>query len=75
MWRDIYNPLLAGATSNFESGDTLAHWTGIYKRLHSGMIRFLPLRDDRLNPNLEHAILHAWTLITAVITTIAWCAS
>ena len=73
-WRGIYNCLLACATSNFEKGDTLTHWCDIHKRLHRGTITFLPIRDDRPVPNLEHTILHAWTLITAVVTTAAWCA-
>lgn len=71
-WRAIYNFLLSCATSNFEKGDTLTHWCVIHQRLHSGTITFLPYRADRPTPNLEHTILHAWTLITAVITTIAW---
>ena len=72
-WRGIYNFLLSCVTSNFERGDTLTHWCGIHKRLHSGTITFLPLRDGRPVPNLEHTILHAGTFITAIITTIAWC--
>jgi hypothetical protein len=71
-WRWIYNRLLSCATSNFEGGDTLAHWCGIHKRLHGGTITFLPLHDDRPVPNLEHTILHAWTLMTAIVTTVAW---
>jgi hypothetical protein len=74
-WRSVYNFLLACATSNFERGDTLAHWHGTYKRLQSRTITFLPFRADRPVPNLEHTILHVWTLFTAVITTIAWCAA
>ena len=70
--RGIYNFLLACATSHFEGGDTLTHWCGIHTRLHSGTITFLPARDDRPVPNLEHTILHAWTFITAIVTTIAW---
>lgn len=67
-WRVIYNRLLACATSNFEKGDTLAHWLKIYNHLHRGTITVLPLRGDRPVPNLEHTILHAWTLITAIAT-------
>ena len=67
-WRRIYNHLLAVATSNFEPGDTLANWIAIYHRLHRGTLTFLPLRADRPVPNLEHTILHAWTLITAIVT-------
>jgi len=71
-WRGIYNRLLSLATSNFEKGDTLAHWCDIHSRLHSGTIAFLPGRAGRPVPNLEHTILHVWTLITAVITAAAW---
>src|SRR6266436_3917237 len=67
-WRAIYNRLLSIATSNFEPGDTLANWTAIYQRLHRGTLTFLPDRDDRPVPNLEHTILHVWTLITAIVT-------
>jgi hypothetical protein len=74
-WRGVYNSLLSCATSNFEKGDTLSHWCGIHKRLHSGTITFLPSRDDRPVPNLEHTILHAWTFITAIVTTVAWSAA
>ena len=71
-WRVIYNRLLSCTTSNFERGDTLIRWCDIHRRLHSGTITFLPFRDDRPTPNLEHTILHVWTFITAIITTIAW---
>jgi hypothetical protein len=71
-WRGIYNRLLAGATSNFDAGDTLEHWKGIYRRLHFGTITVLPPRDDRPVPNLEHTILHVLTLITALVTATAY---
>src|SRR5580700_11617028 len=64
-WRRIYNRLLAGSTSCFKAGDTLDHWCEIYDRLHRGTITFLPARGNRPVPNLEHTILHAWTLVTA----------
>jgi hypothetical protein len=71
-WRGIYNFLLSCVTSNFEKGDTLTHWTAIHKRLHADTITFLPPRADRPVPNLEHTILHAWTLLTAIVTATAW---
>jgi hypothetical protein len=71
-WRRVYNRLLAVATSNFEKGDTLASWTVIYRRLHRGTITLLPEYGDRPVPNLEHTILHAWTLVTALITVVAY---
>lgn len=71
-WRPIYNHLLSMATSNFEKGDTLASWTAIYQRLHCGTITLLPERIGRPVPNLEHTILHAWTLVTAIVTVVAW---
>jgi len=71
-WRSVYNRLLAFATSNFEKGDTLDHWTAIYQRLHRGTITFLPARSDRPVPNLEHTILHTWTLVTAIVTLAAY---
>ena len=69
-WRVVYNRLLGFSTSNFQAGDTLAAWVAIYNRLHRGTITFLPDRADRPVPNLEHTILHAWTLVTAIVT--AW---
>jgi hypothetical protein len=71
-WRVIYNRLLSIATSHFEPGDTLEHWIAIYNRLHRGTIALLPARGDRPVPNLEHTILHAWTLITALATLIGY---
>ena len=71
-WRIVYNRLLALATSNFEPGDTLSHWVKIYHRLHAGTITLLPIRDNRPVPNLEHMILHCWTLVTAVTTLIGY---
>lgn len=71
-WRIVYNRLLAGATSNFQPGDTLDHWKVIYHRLHRGTIGFLPARGDRPVPNLEHTILHAWTLVTAIVTLVGY---
>jgi hypothetical protein len=71
-WRSVYNRLLSLATSNFEKGDTLTSWTVIYQRLHRGTITLLPGRTGRPVPNLEHTILHAWTLVTAIVTVIAW---
>ena len=71
-WRGIYNFLLSCATSNFEAGDTLTHWTAVHERLHGGTMTILPLRQGRPVPNLEHMILHAWTFITAMVTAVAW---
>jgi hypothetical protein len=70
--RAIYNFLLAGATLDFEKGDGLARWQAAYHRLHRGTITFLPVRGDRPVPNLEHVILHAWTLFTAIVTAAAY---
>jgi hypothetical protein len=74
-WRPIYNRLLSWATSNFEKGDTLARWQNIHDRLYRGTITILPDRGGRIVPNLEHIILHAWTVITAVVTAAAYVAA
>jgi hypothetical protein len=71
-WRKLYNKLLSLATSRFEAGDTLDHWLGIHTRLHHGTVAFLPKRQGRIRPNLEHTILHAWTLVTAIATLLAY---
>jgi hypothetical protein len=66
--RIIYNSLLACATLDFEKGDGLTRWQATYNRLHRGTITVLPPRGDRPVPNLEHVILHTWTLVTAIVT-------
>src|SRR5207248_2122729 len=71
-WRTVYNRLLSLATSNFEPGDTLDHWTVIYQRLHRSTITLLPPHGDRPVPNLEHMILHIWTLVTALVTFVGY---
>jgi len=72
LWRTLYNGLLAVVTSNFEKGDTLNHWIAIHRRLHQGTTCLLPARADRPVPNLEHMILHGWTLVTALVTLAAY---
>jgi hypothetical protein len=72
-WRVVYNRLLSLATSDFEPGDTLARWQRVYDRLHRGTITLLPPRADRPVPNVEHTILHGWTLITALVTVVYYC--
>lgn len=74
-WRRAYNRALALATSNFEPGDTLDHWVAIYNRLHRDTITFLPRCAGRPVPNLEHTILHAGTLVTALLTTTGYFAA
>ncbi len=71
-WRLVYNRLLSWATSNFEKEDTLNRWEAIHGRLYRGTITFLPERGREIVPNLEHVVLHAWTLITALVTAVAW---
>jgi hypothetical protein len=68
IWRRVYNVALAVSTSNFQPGDTLTHWLGVHQRLHAGTVTILPRRAGRIVPNLEHTLLHGWTLITAVVT-------
>jgi len=70
--RSIYNWLLACATSNFGKGDTLTHWRKIHERLYRGTLTVLPDRGRGIVPNVEHLVLHVWTLITAIVTTAAW---
>jgi hypothetical protein len=72
IWRRPYNFLLAMGNGDFAEGDTLARWYEQHKRLFKGTIRFLPARGERPVPNLEHCILHAWTLVTAIVTTLAY---
>jgi hypothetical protein len=72
VWRAIYNRFLVLATSNFEKGDTLDNWTAIHRRLHSGTISPLPPNRGPIVPNLEHILLHVWTLVTALATAVTF---
>ncbi len=47
-------------------------WREAYDRIHAGTIKVLPARGDNPVPNLEHTILHALTLVTAVTTLAAF---
>jgi hypothetical protein len=69
-WRALYNFALAAGTSDFQRGDTLDRWQETYRRLHAGTITILPRRESRVVPNVEHMLLHALTLITAVATAV-----
>jgi hypothetical protein len=71
-WRSFYNLLLAFGNGDFARGDTLSRWVEIHDRIHRGTIALLPAREGRPVPNLEHTILHAWTLVTALVTAVAW---
>lgn len=71
-WRVVYNRLLSWATSNFEKGDTLHHWQVIHDRVYRGTISVLPDTGRPIVPNLEHIILHGWTIVTALVTAAAW---
>ncbi len=44
-------------------------WAEVHERLHGETIMFLPHRGNNPAPNLEHTILHGWTLVTALLTT------
>jgi hypothetical protein len=70
--RKIYNLALAFGTSDFAPGDTLARWVLVYERIHANTVTWLPRAKGRVTPNLEHMILHAGTLVTAVATANAY---
>lgn len=67
-WRRVYNVALALATSSFERGDTLDRWRALHERIHADTLFVLPRRKGRIVPNLEHMLLHGWTLVTALAT-------
>jgi len=71
MWRRAYNVALALGTSNFGSADALSDWLTTHRRIHAGTWSLLPPKARRIVPNLEHTLLHAWTLVTAVVTSAA----
>jgi hypothetical protein len=67
-WRRAYNLALGLGTSDFQPGDTLGRWQAIHARIHAGTTTVLPRRAGRITPNLEHMLLHAGTLVTAIVT-------
>ena len=67
-WRGVYNFALSLGTSNFQAGDALSHWLEVHRRLHTGTLSIVPRKPKRVVPNLEHTLLHAWTLVTAVVS-------
>ncbi|MFG6485853.1 hypothetical protein ACG04R_04160 [Roseateles sp. BYS78W] len=67
-WRRLYNGLLALGTSDFQGGDTLGRWLAVHQRIHAVTTTLLPARPGRIVPNLEHTLLHAATLVTALVT-------
>ena len=71
-WRLVYNRLLSVLTSHSEPGDTLDHWVAIHERIHSGTFSLVPKRPGRITPNLEHMILQILTLVTAILTLVAY---
>ncbi len=72
-WRVIYNHVLGALMFNNPKEDVTARWTEIYNRLQRGTITILPPRGDRPVPNLEHMILQTLTLLTAIVTAVAYC--
>jgi hypothetical protein len=71
-WRRVYNLLLSVGTSDFASTDTLDHWLAVHHRVHGNTICILPRRSGHITPNLEHMMLHGWTLITGLVTFAAY---
>jgi hypothetical protein len=71
-WGEIYKRVLGAVMFNDPKADALTRWQEIYNRLHRHTIAILPPIGDRPRPNLEHTILHAWTLVTALVTAWAW---
>ena len=67
-WRRAYNVALSLATSSFEPGDTLDRWRAVHERIHGSTVFVLPRKSGRIVPNLEHMLLHAWTLVAALAT-------
>ncbi|HEY3754695.1 MAG TPA: hypothetical protein VGL42_00955 [Opitutaceae bacterium] len=47
-------------------------WQEIYSRIQARTIMVLPRRGDNPTPNLEHLILMALTLVTAIATAVAF---
>jgi hypothetical protein len=67
-WRVFYNHLLGAVMFTSPKEDAMALWLDGYNRVFRETVKVLPSRGDRPVPNLEHTILHAWTLITAILT-------
>lgn len=73
-WLGVYNFLLSVATTSFGQRDALADWAERHVRLHSRTITPWPPGRGPVLPNLEHTILHAWTVVTAITTLIGFLA-
>jgi|HubBroStandDraft_4_1064222.scaffolds.fasta_scaffold426276_1 hypothetical protein len=71
-WRNAYNAVLSVATSDFKKGDALERWLTVYQRIHANTVIVLPIKNGRIVPNLEHLLLHGWTLVTAIATLAAY---
>jgi hypothetical protein len=71
-WKTIYNRVLGAVMFNDPRADASRRWLEYYNRLHRDTVKVLPKRGDRPVPNLEHTILHAWTLVTAIVTTVGF---
>jgi hypothetical protein len=72
LWRKAYNLTLALGSSDFAPGDALVRWEQVYERIHAKTITLLPRAKARITPNVEHMILHAGTLVTALATAVAY---
>jgi hypothetical protein len=70
--RRLYNLALSVATTSFGQPDVLAEWAERHRRLHAGTISPLRQGVGPITPNLEHILLHAWTLVTAIVTLYAY---
>jgi len=71
-WRTIFNRILGALMFNNPKVDASARWIEIYNQLQRGTITILPPRSNRPVPNLEHMILQALTLLTAIVTAVAY---
>ena len=71
-WFTSYNLALSIATGQVGQQNALTEWASRHRRLHKGTVTLLNPGKGPIRPNLEHMILHGWTLITAVSTSAAF---
>lgn len=70
--RRLYNFGLACATSSFGHEDALENWKNVYNRIHGKTLSVFSKKPGEIVPNTDHCILHSWTLVTALVTLVAY---
>jgi hypothetical protein len=43
----------------------------LHQRIDAGTLPIVPVRSDRIVPNVEHMLRRAWTPVTALVSVVA----